>query len=254
VGAFLYFVPAARSPAQALDGLRAAGAAHATEAHPQCNQVTGCPPFNEPGFVVGWGTNYVLDPDRQTWQRAPVLVPGYEGPGYWVGFETAHPPGPQDLARVKQLAGHLVEMGDGKLWLVPAARRWSPDDSGEPTWSVALPAARGLNAEGRWVSGEVVPRHRPLWDHVVRVQQMLDAMAGGATEVDFDLAAECEMCVVALAANYRVGAVEVGTLGLLTSEVIFPVIAALTDMPSLEALSKKAGAPGEASTSPGAEG
>ena len=250
---FLYFVPA-RSAEEARERLSEAGAVHAVEGAPQFNQLTACAPFNVPGYVIGSAANSLVKPDEQEWQQAPVLGPGYEGPGYWVGFETAHPPGPQDLARVKQLAGHLVEMGDGKLWLVPAARRWRRDASGEPTWSVALPAARGLNADGRWVAGDVVARHRPLWDHVVRVQQMLDAMAGGATEVSFDLAAECEMCVAALATNYRVGAVEVAALGLLTSDAVFPVIAALTDMPSLEALSKKAGAPGEASTSPGAEG
>ncbi len=58
------------------------------------------------------------------------------------------------------------------------------------------------------------------------------ALAEGRTEIQIVLADELDLGVRALAVNYRLGAREVGALGLLTTENYSGLMAALIDLPS----------------------
>ncbi len=76
-------------------------------------------------------------PDEQHWQPAkPDPERNFSLAGrYWLGWEKARPPRPLDLARVNQIAGVSIELGDGQEWMLPNAfrlpHRFDLDDSGE---------------------------------------------------------------------------------------------------------------------------
>ena len=254
---FLYFVPHVTGPDAALDELRKAGAAHAAEtvgaSSPVCNQVSPGP-GDLSGYVVGREGFYLFDKDSQEWQKAPVLVEGpggkaYDGPGYWIGWRKDSPPGPDDLARQKQLDGHWVKLGDGNLWLVPVARRYVFED-GAIRHRVELSTVRHLDADGRWKADTVAEQYRRLWAWLTLFDRWLAAEEGAAE--DFDFQSETEFVVEALRLNYRLGSVEASLLGLLDTTGIIGAIEAVTDRPGLEELKKKGPAPDGGSTSPGA--
>jgi len=256
VSCLLYFVPVPQQGAAEAE-LRAAGAAHAVDGGANYAQETAGPAG--PGYLVGRDAASLLyDPDRQTWEKAPVLVEGYAGPGYWVGFDTASPPGPADLAREKQLDGHWVELGDRHRWLVPVARMRSGvanvprrvrlGAGGEKTLTI-VPAYEALWAEACAFWGEWIAALDPDVPAAGEFTWVGRSKAGAvATRLDrcFDLTC------TALAVNYRVGPPEISLLGLVDSENAADAPLALCDWPSVEALAKKAGASGAESTSPGA--
>ena len=257
MSSFLYFVPGATSPKQAEAALKAAGAAHATEGDAQYNQFAGGPPLGPPGYIVGRGTNYLLKADEQEWQKAPVLVDPYDGAGYWIGWQKDAPPGPEDLARPKQLPGHFVEFGDVKKWLVPVARRYYEGPAGM-TWRPTLPSPKRLKADGSgWEEGAIREEYRRLWEHAERIIAIFVAAAaaekeGKKSDVAFTYSEEADALVEALALNYCVGAVEISALGLLSSDCIIPALNAIVDVPTLtDLIKKKALASGADITSPG---
>lgn len=267
---FLYFVPGALNMGEAKAALEKAGAPHAVEtvgrSGPMFNQISipaaesaGGPAGS--GYIVGREGFHLYNKKTQEWHRAPVLVEGYDGPGYWVGFERDAPPGPEELARQKQLAGHWVELADGKRWLAPVARL-PIGEEGVP----ALPRVVKLGAD-RAKTMTVVASHRWLWDEACAFWDEWAAVCDEAapqreeftwvarstegrivTRIDscFDLACR------ALAVNYRLGPAEVSVLGLVTSENAADVPLALVDWPSDVELAKKAEASGGESSSPGA--
>jgi hypothetical protein len=126
--------------------------------------------------------------------------------------------GPHDLLRDDAVGGCAVELGDGQQWLVPVVHACL-DGQWQPT---ALPRRSRLNAQGRWELGDVLPRYEAI-DRVARewlakrseaITRSADAERGGGTvtiEVDDVHVGAVEL----LAANYRIGSVEVAMLGLL---------------------------------------
>lgn len=68
---------------------------------------------------------------KQTWYEAPAGEDREKG-RYWLGWYTASPPGPSDLAVTEQFGGGWVQLGDDKEWLIPATRRLSHRASLDP--------------------------------------------------------------------------------------------------------------------------
>jgi hypothetical protein len=249
---FMYFVPETQTEAEARAVLQEAGAGHVIEQPGPDWMHEAAGPRGHGMLAVARGADGELGEvgyraELQTWQPAP-------GGRYLVGLRGGVPPGPADLIRARALDGYPVVMGDGRPWIIPVARRYDLT-GGELGWVRALPSRRRLNAEGRWEAGEILPRYAVLWRHVERHMGIFERAAGGdaqAVAEAGDFQAENDLVVAALAANYRVGAVEVSLLGLITAEVVVPVLEALIDKPGLDALTKKAQASGAGSTSPGA--
>lgn len=248
----LYFVPG--RPFTAPELVRQHRLGYAFAADPLLRQVPGGGPDGEAGIVLV-DRGRVPEHDigyhasRQVWRRIP-------GGKAWVGhYLDAGQPGPDDLARPRQLRGHAVELGDGRKWLVPIARGYLPVD-GELRWYCALPERSVYGEDGRWEPGPVVGQYQGLWDlatswddarrrALLAAVEQQDKPAGDAGEVqlEFDFHGLHSGAVEVLAFNYTLGPVECDLLGLLTEQLAADVLCALVDLPTrlewISALEKK---------------
>jgi len=257
---FLYYLPDLGKPATREDAAKA-GLGYAFEkarSFAQCGCNSG--PDKRPGHVVADATSLTdrrvgYYPDKQTWHRIPRFV---SESGVWVGYYTDAPPTPADLARPRQLQGHLVELADGNKWLIPVARAFEiTGDDIRPV--ISLPQRLTLDDEGQWTESAIEARWQYLWDIG---QGWLDTVMGVAPGgdadgesvdgkvIDLTIAGLADSAVSILQANYRVSAAEVSMLGLLNRDVLAHVLNAVIDMPTFAAWQSKkaeaAGSPGDA--------
>ena len=180
--------------------------------------------------------------DRQTWH---CMIAEH----VHVGHFTDRPlPGPADLARAKLLDGFDVTLADGNPWHVPVARAWADLDGETFLYRNNFPQRSRLDPEtGQWVRGDVLPEYADLWQTAeawweTRYAAAADAEAdetADAVTVRFDFDDAHHRAVDALAANYRLGPVEVSLLGLLTESLVVEVLDVLIDQPTLIAWGKK---------------
>ena len=178
-------------------------------------------------------------PESQEWRSVP-------GSDLMVGHYTDRAlPGPDDLAARRQLPGHLVELGDGRRWLVPIARRWV-EVEGAPVFVPALPTEPELDDDGEWQPGEVDRAYRTFWETSCR---WWDAKVGGLQQgegEEITLGDGLDMTLEVLQVNYRIGRVEAATLGLFRDNRGVDVLDAAIDWQGLgelsDALEKKRGA------------
>jgi len=247
----LYYFP--RATAAAADALVAKHIPHAIDAGDMTVRGVASGPDSHGGIIVA-GPNVPeagYFSERQRWHRAL-------GSHYHVGIYTDQPqPGPDDLARAKQVEGHPVTLADGNDWLAPVAREFHLDASGEPVASVsALPVVSKLNDQGEWTEGDVLPQYAALWRVAeawwdAKRQVYDEAAAANAEEatISFDFHGGHERAVEALSTNYRLGPLEASVLGLLTLEKAAEVLDALIDYPTMVAWLKK-----KESSAPGLDG
>jgi len=239
---FIYFVPGVKTGTAARHAIGEAGAADLLYDSMAANQVAAGP--SGPGGVMlaeSCPTSY--DPKGQEWFEVP-------GGAYSVGMCRDGLPRPSDLARKNQLAGFAVRLGDANEWLIPAARAWGFED-GELKWQPALPRLRSFGDDGKWHAGEVMQRHRPLWEAVVRTASAVKRLASGddAVVAEITVQSETDLAVLALRTNYRVGPVEASLLSLLTTESVAAIYDALVGGPQLRVLTETIGT-AEASEAP----
>lgn len=240
----LYYLPGARSPF-GREKLEAAGLGYAVEPGRLTWVESLRGPEGAPAGVVCADTagceeaRIGLYPERQVWRKAP-------GRDWWLGWYRDHVPGPNELRREKQLAGHWVELGDGRKWLAPVARSWA-GDVGNVRWVRAVEAAYALDEEGNWAVTGVAAAHEALWGAANAVWEEVRQLEETGKRT-LELQDQAGMAVLALGMNYRVSAVEASALGLLTDGAMAEIFRALIDWPKLEELSKKnAAGPAEAS-------
>ena len=69
-------------------------------------------PDGGPGMLFGARERLGVNKSTQTW----VEVKG----SYWIGFDNADKPRPDDLMRPKLVSGTPVELGDGNQWIIPS--------------------------------------------------------------------------------------------------------------------------------------
>lgn len=245
MSSFLYFMPGRGIDVTDEDIAAATGLAHAFEGRPATSEVREGPD-GERGVLLA---DRKVEPSRfnyraesQVWRKLLVSH-------VWVGMYKDNPPGPEDLAREQQLRGEWVELGDGEQWLVPLARGLSVEDD-ELVYHVALPSVRTLDDSGEWKQHDVVQRYAPLWDVA---SQYWDAVTGALAKkkaedgkLTLDFEGETDAAVVALQANYRIGAVEASMLELLNDLTVGKILNATVDFDhATEWLKKKAAASGE---------
>ena len=240
---FLYFLPGRVALEPGDDALRETETGLAAvfgEASFDVAQVTGAgPDGNSPGIVValhpaaedGVKPRCGYFADAQEWRECPRLPAG----GYWLAFERGNPPGPADLARREQIAGHLVRLADGHDWLVPAARVFPR--------GTALPESLILGPDGELVR-EILPRYAAFGGRVealwAQLEKCLETDMGALNRFRF-AESEVELWLLAaeaLTLNYRLGTQEVSALKLLSTGTLEKVIQALVDWPTFEAALK----------------
>jgi len=147
------------------------------------------------------------DAGDQTW------YPAGEDKKYWFGFSQENPPGPDELARDRQVPGQAVRLGDGRQWHVPIARN--------------CPRSRGLSAEGQKTDNPLT-QYQKLFDMSLEVWGCYDLLSQQVRlgqrgeeipqEITDGLIApdrEEEILVECLRTNYRLGEYEIRALGLL---------------------------------------
>ena len=223
---FLYYVK--KKDHETLDGLL-----YAFESKPLERATAKGPEGNEKGFIIfdaKAAANMaaaVYAPDVQTWRK----IPGQE---VWVGCYTDQGrPSPEDLLRQETLPGHKVKL-DSHQWEIPCCRLFDGE-----SFNSALPQVMELGEDGRWNMGSVVEKHRKLWDASSEWFDVVAQLSGEDIEPDMTVADVADACVLALATNYRLSAVEVSILGLLTSASRSEIMNATIDLPAIEEWSKK---------------
>lgn len=177
-------------------------------------------------------------PDEQRWMRIPKSE-------VWIGIYPDDRPAPADLQRAAFLDGHFVTLEDGNSWLIPVARAVG-DIDGEPVPYDSLPHAVGLDDDGKWGRNGPIPKYDKLWkialrwwDEIQRGIQREVVEPGTKVAISMEFNDIADAAVEALTTNYRLHNAEVSLLGLLSDRVMYQVLHAVVDMPTIEAIAKK---------------
>jgi hypothetical protein len=270
---FLYFLPNVRTAR--IEDIRAMGLGYAFDAgFAQRGLVGGGGPEGLSGCIVTADPSADPDsfaylPDRQTWQRIPpaardASIEGQTpGPDPWVGYVTASPPGPADLAREVPLPrGHSILLGGspgGRVWRVPVAIMLLETADGVlPAPGMSMP--RKMHREtGEWTVGDFAdlrPGFQALyktacawWDArlamEVRKPKPEPEVESGPeakplVQAIVEFAGSSDAALRALAANYRLGRAECSALGLFGSDRdVVAILNALIDWPTWQDYAEK---------------
>lgn len=241
---FLYYIESAKVDVKIAD-LRQFGLGYAFDGDRDFSPV-GCsrgPGDSGQGIVVA-DTNRLRPralgfyPDNQRWMRIPKS-------GVWIGIYSADRPAPADLQRAEMLDGHFVRLEDGNDWLIPVARGVGEID-GRLVPFDKLPHAIGVDDDGNWIRDGAISKYEHLWALALRwwdeIQRGLDGEAigdGAKVVVSMEFNDIADGAVEALTTNYRLHKAEVSMLSLLSDRVMYQVMHALVDMPTIEAFAKK---------------
>ena len=178
-------------------------------------------------------------PDFQTWHRAEAVGCRPEAGGgkfeagdfssslqppassLYIGTDNEHPITPADLRRKKAFTGYEVELA-GRQWTVPVIR--------DPEGGTGLPRDF-VYADGGKVQQRIKAAYFDLWEKFARAVWLLFDPEG-PWPLAIDLAEGTDLCLEALALNYRVGRIEQNLLGLIDSETWITILAAATDYPT----------------------
>lgn len=160
---------------------------------------------DEPPELLGY------HPEQQTWSDA------FGDGALWVGMANDAPPIASDLRRRTPLyVGYEMTLADGSKWQVPVLR--SPE---RPT---SLHQRLKFSRDGQ-VLHVVAARYLDLWEQAGEVATAL-FHTGAAT-----LQQVAAFCVTALGLNYRYGAAEQNTLGLVEAEQAVEIAESALDWP-----------------------
>lgn len=138
----------------------------------------------------------------QTWQKC-------DGGKFWIGWFTADPPGPADLARLRTYSGTEVELSDGNVWLLPEI--------------AALPSTYALDAEGE-LTRSPHPAHRAQYDAAERLFAHIFSDDPSPVPELLELIATC------MSVNYRVSYWEVAALRLFDGETYSLALSAILNL------------------------
>lgn len=238
----LYFIPGA-TPAVTIGAILGHGLGYAFSS-PGDFTPCGCSsgPGEAGGGVVIADSRHTerigFYPDEQIWQAIPNSAA-------WVGMYPDDRPAPADLQRAAFLDGHFVRLEDGHEWLIPVARGVGEID-GELVPYDKLPHAVGVDGDGNWSRNGAISKYERLWKIALRwwdeLQRGLDGQvieAGKDVGIDMDFNDVADGAVEALTTNYRLHKAEVALLGLLSDRVMYEVLHAVVDMPTIQAFAKK---------------
>ena len=174
--------------------------------------LSGIPPDKDSDrlFEVGYRPRHANAERAETWREAA---------GHWIGYAHEYQPGPDDLARKDQIAGHLVKLRDGNKWLFPAVRL-AGGRSG-------LPQSIGLDARGGLVI-EDLPEYADVQDGA---KLCYDRFASG---IGFTYVEIVKVLSRILGLNYYVSVGETSALRLFDTENILRAMWAIIDGPALD--------------------
>ena len=167
------------------------------------------------GLCATWDKRPLTGPDQVDWTRL-------RGGKFWLGKLKGEQPKPEWFARERQHLGKDVVLADGHKWHVPIARQ--------------LPRVIGLDDEGK-LTGKIVPRYESFWEKAWATTAWWRPNDAGETTVSWQ--AGFEFACLALSINYRVNPDVCGWLGLISSDLLFPIADAVTEISDAFELQKK---------------
>lgn len=228
-----------------LADVEALGLSHAFDHQPAKRDCTGPGPSGTPGVVFA-DARRMGDapigyyPKEQTWWAVPTLD-GKETE-IWIGWHKRMRPTPADLARVEQLPGLDVKLGDEQNWMVPTLQEWRGEGGG----FCALPRPVTRDAAGKWGMGDVVPRYKQLWETGLKFWDVLiEGMKASTSDVfTYEFEGLHDFAVDLLAWNYAVSWMEISALELFLPHSAARVDEAAVDYPTFrDWLQKKSEGP-----------
>lgn len=165
--------------------------------------------------------------DRQTWRDAGEVKGGKLLVGMWDDWQ----PRERDLRRRAMVEGDPVKMGDGDHWLVPRLMF--------PTCETCLPQSMWVGADGA-VHKSLVKEYRDLGALGLEILEFITALSERShldnslesTMRDLELS-DAELVAFAvrgIGGNYRIGMTEAGMLGLVTTQNLLDILAALVGL------------------------
>lgn len=156
---FLYYRPG-HNRAVSFDDIKHWGLEYAFDKQPVSAECQNRTPDGGSGrvFIAGGVQGEVpqMNLDKQTWRKLPG---DRMGAPVYVGVWNESKPGPEELAREKQLSGYHYTLADGHDWLVPLVRRYGDDGH-----TCALPRMLDFDEAGKPIDGQVIAKYRGLWD------------------------------------------------------------------------------------------
>jgi hypothetical protein len=235
---FLYFLPAAKTsdiPAN----LKRWGLSYLLDGEGSIHPGRQASVAGVHGLVIGckanWSIEEVKAGDHIEWAKFPkpfAEIPPMLG---WVKDQPMPGPGPDDLARVKQISGELHTLADGNRWLLPIAKQYTGQSN--------LPMSFGLDEEtGDWITDTVVKEYREIWRHANQyLAAMTEAFETHVEGEPFKWVIPDGNALVSdsFQANYRVCEMELAKLGLLVSGIHQLVADTLIDSNGWNQLKKK---------------
>lgn len=214
----------ARTLADVVDLRRDASLAELTGAGPGGHSgsiLCALPVDHEPPPRLGYA------PQFQTWTRVACGLAAEAE--LWVGVDTEHPVTAADLRRRKQFNGYEVDVA-GEKWTVPVVR--------DPQGGSGLPRDFVYDDGGK-IQERIKGEYLALWEKFARAVWLFFDPAG-PWPWRIDLAEGVDLCLAALALNYRVGRVEQNLLGLIDSDTWVSILAAAVDYPTFRDLAELA--------------
>lgn len=229
---FLYFVEKPETNVLTVESVRKLGLGYAIGAGSIAQSGCNTGPGGEPGVILQFqpagavAASPRYKPDVQRWRKAG---------NYWVGKVGDAAISEADLRREKFIAGEGVELGDGKTWTIPIAIAVVSGST--------LPKALTLGEDNQTWELRELPEFMQICADARKVFaafQNASIEDDGRMLVQFDLQESLQICVRALAVNYRVSAVEIDMLGLLTTDNRWGILKAITDYFAVERYSAAA--------------
>ena len=178
-------------------------------------------PNNHPGvIIICQNQGSTLKTARHGFYRDDQQWIECESGQFWLGYEVAKKPSPDDLIRAQPIEGHQVDLGDDNQWLIPIARQF-PNGT-------RLPQSIKCGVDGSMVF-EAIEKYAGI---TADADLLFETFTQGA---DIDDAEFVRIAIDCLAINYRVSKYEASALSLLSTTNINQLTGALIDMPSIKA-------------------
>lgn len=167
--------------------------------------------------------------DEQTWTN----IPKYDGTKgrLWIGYYKDNKPTPKNFLRKDYIDGYYLELGDGKEWIIPIARRFQK--------GCLLPKGTMMLVADR-LDEFVIEKYLPLQ----KIAEQLFVHFGLDEDKEFrkddgflcDNISFYKTCSEVLATNYNLDYREIGVLKLFTTENTIDILKLVVDMPYIDRL------------------
>lgn len=211
---YLIYLPGRNQ--QSPDHLTAVGLADLQTDNPPSQHQIGIGPDGGSGTLLWWENPRRMDSvpakrydeDTQTWHKR-------RRGAVWYGWEVERPPTPFCIERRSPMPGFAVPLADGNEWIVPNVQQ--------------VPAVLGIDDDGK-LTREVAAAYRDYYRQAWEALNWFDeSYASGV--VPFEEA--FYLAVNALSINYRLNADLCSLLGLLRTDNVLSLVAAVVERDAL---------------------